>query len=391
MVRSAIYIVVLIAVIIGGTALGVYGVWEQHRKNTRFVPVIATVEGRWVESFSGKDDGKPYTAYRPAVSYSYEVGGRRYRSSFIIPSLPLAAVEQSTPDEAVARERVSRWQIGQTTTAYYDPANPADAYLVRSYAFLPYLSLVIALLWVPALPAVHALYGHRQLAPDPLRLGWYVFPRLDATPTFIWCILASVVWLVFVVWLVPLHYTKVAGHAIEQRGVLWAAAAMGLFMSVPVAFLSRGGIWFGPLTVRIDRLHYVLGDTVRVGFTQLVHRPFALRMIQVKLTARWGREGPAVHDISVERTAAELRQVGNAFSGEVEIPLPQADPARKPELDQQVRIGRPPRCNWRLVAGAQATGGRTISWGMTLDVRPAVEAAPPGATSNRSRSHQPVK
>lgn len=67
------------------------------------------------------------TFYRLVLSFSYEVGGRRYTSDRFSLSGPSESDRLNDMEELQAR-----FPGGSTATAYYDPANPAQAVLDRS-------------------------------------------------------------------------------------------------------------------------------------------------------------------------------------------------------------------------------------------------------------------
>lgn len=101
---------------IGGTIM-----WREQQRLTTWLPVEATVLSKSVDRHSD-DDG---TTYSPVVVYSYRVNGRSFRSDRVLP---------------ISESRSGRWadhiienyDVNQKYTAWYNPADPSQAFLRRS-------------------------------------------------------------------------------------------------------------------------------------------------------------------------------------------------------------------------------------------------------------------
>ncbi|WP_310899785.1 DUF3592 domain-containing protein [Haloarcula onubensis] len=77
--------------------------------------------------------------YRPNVTYTYSVDGERYTGENVASGTDIVTDNRS---DAAAFLPVGR--AGATTTVYYDPAEPADAHLLRRYSFFPGGLLLVA-------------------------------------------------------------------------------------------------------------------------------------------------------------------------------------------------------------------------------------------------------
>jgi hypothetical protein len=72
--------------------------------------------------------------YKPQVEYSYVVAGRQYTSNRV------TMINPNHTDETWAKEIVTKYHSGLTTTAYYNPKNPQKSFLIYEAAFWPYSS-----------------------------------------------------------------------------------------------------------------------------------------------------------------------------------------------------------------------------------------------------------
>jgi len=107
--------------------IGVTMAAKEQRRLSVFQPVTATVLGTRVDTHSDSDG----STYEPVVVYRYRVGDREYTASRVTPL-------KESRSGGWARRVTARYNVGGNYTAFYDPANPADAFLVRSRSFLPW-------------------------------------------------------------------------------------------------------------------------------------------------------------------------------------------------------------------------------------------------------------
>ena len=123
-----------------GLALSAYGGYDYHQQRDALddaVEVNATVVETGVEATSGSSS--PGAEYRPTVSFEYRYGGENYTSHSVFPS-------SSTPNydtESAAREVLAGYEAGSEATAYVDPDQPADAFLLREASGGPLLAIGI--------------------------------------------------------------------------------------------------------------------------------------------------------------------------------------------------------------------------------------------------------
>ena len=108
-------------------AIGTRMLAKEQRRLSVFRPVEATVLSARVAEHSDSDG----STYEPVVVYRYRVGDRSYTASGVTPLR-----EASTG--GWARRVIARYQIGGHYTAFYDPENPGEAYLLRSRSVIPW-------------------------------------------------------------------------------------------------------------------------------------------------------------------------------------------------------------------------------------------------------------
>jgi len=100
---------------------------KEQRRLSVFQPAEATVLSTRVDEHSDSDG----STYEPVVVYRYRVGDRSYTASRVTPL-------RESRSGSWARRVAGRYEVGSTYTAYYDPENPADAYLLRSRSVIPW-------------------------------------------------------------------------------------------------------------------------------------------------------------------------------------------------------------------------------------------------------------
>lgn len=135
-------------------AVGGYLVYEQERALRSYESTDATVIGTDVDREVDRDPdpGDPDSVtYTPIVEYRYRVDGQTYTARNVYPG-----GTGSRSDRGWAQGVVDDYRQGETVTAYYDPDDPSEAYLVQQrdlakFAFvvlpLGFLGVGLLLLW----------------------------------------------------------------------------------------------------------------------------------------------------------------------------------------------------------------------------------------------------
>jgi hypothetical protein len=117
---------------------GAWLTWTQYRMLTAYRPVPAAIQSTDV---AAQHDANGAITERPLVRYVYQVGGHFYNSSVVTPFNELRS-------GGWARGIAATYQPGQVVTAYYDPADPAHAYLKRSWSAIPLVLVVGSTIWL---------------------------------------------------------------------------------------------------------------------------------------------------------------------------------------------------------------------------------------------------
>lgn len=114
--------------------LGLFSV--QLYRIVTWAPVTATV----VSSDVGVVTGNKGNSYKPVVVYNYRYQGSPYQASAVTP-ISISA------SQSWAREVAGRYRSGDVTTAYVNPANPYNAYLLRQVSLMPLIFVLFPILF----------------------------------------------------------------------------------------------------------------------------------------------------------------------------------------------------------------------------------------------------
>ena len=135
---------------------GVLVVKEQRRLTT-YQPVTATVLSTRVQDHSDSDG----TTYEPVVVYRYRVNDREYTASRVTPL-------KESRSGGWAHRVTARYQVGNDYTAYYDPTNPTEAFLMRSRSIIPWAFLIIPLIGMAFIVAgIRGSYSEERVSRWP--------------------------------------------------------------------------------------------------------------------------------------------------------------------------------------------------------------------------------
>lgn len=114
--------------------IGIFGV-ELYRV-AMWRPVPATV----VSSDVGVVSGNKGNTYKPVVVYNYRYGGFPYSAASVTPISISAGHEW-------AQSIASKYRAGDATTAYVNPSNPYNAFLLRKVSLMPLIFVVVPVLF----------------------------------------------------------------------------------------------------------------------------------------------------------------------------------------------------------------------------------------------------
>jgi hypothetical protein len=170
-----IFLGVAIVICLVAAGSGVYLALEEQQKIMSYSAVTtATVLEKRVEQHQRtnlarrrRGIDRSLFVYEPVVRYRYEVEGRPYTGANIYPkSFRLGG----NLGYLVARAPLDRFEVGQTTRAYFNPENPSTVCLIRRPSSVPYLVMLAPVLVVSILAAVFGRVGPPELIRR--KAGW---------------------------------------------------------------------------------------------------------------------------------------------------------------------------------------------------------------------------
>ena len=130
--------------------IGVTMLAKEQRRLSVFQPVTATVLSTRVQQHRDSDGN----TYEPVVVYRYRVADRLYTASRVTPL-------RESRSGSWARRVTRRYAVGGNYTAFYDPENPAEAFLLRSRSVIPWAFIGIPLVGLLFITA--GIRGSREL------------------------------------------------------------------------------------------------------------------------------------------------------------------------------------------------------------------------------------
>lgn len=121
-----------------------YAGFRKGRASSRrdeFEPVRARVRSSELAEYRSSGAGRHGTSstrYRPEIEYEYTVDGETYTSDSVWPGEDLSGT-----DEEKRRAVVDRYPEGETVEAYYDPEDPAVAFLENESRSTASITLIV--------------------------------------------------------------------------------------------------------------------------------------------------------------------------------------------------------------------------------------------------------
>jgi hypothetical protein len=113
--------------------------------------VDGTIESSELKMEERMENQQQHTEYRAVIEYSYEVGGKRFRTN----NVAFGALSSSS--RSAIQEIVDRYPVGKRVTVHYDPQSAenavlepgasADAYMAFAAGVL-FVGLGLALIWM---------------------------------------------------------------------------------------------------------------------------------------------------------------------------------------------------------------------------------------------------
>jgi hypothetical protein len=278
-----IFLVLFTAIPLLFISFGINGVWSQHTKITSFVPVRATVVSTAIRPHSTRDGhGRTSTTYSPEVTYNYTVADRTVTTGNVLP------LEMSA-SKSWAEEIVGRYQPGEHAEAYFNPAEPAEAFLVKQYSFMPYFLVLFPLIFLAVAAGVGVGQRRRTVLPTVKQPdGWFEIRPLSkvAASARQW-LMISAVWLGACA-LICGHYFLVTTRPYEVFAIVvsFIFGAMGcvpLGLAIYLIILRQR---VADARVFVDIPDFFLGGSVTVLVRQPVLADLEVKEMRVNLVCR---------------------------------------------------------------------------------------------------------
>ncbi len=368
----------LLTLLFVGIGAGLYG-WQavealdQHRRISTFRPVEATVHTVRVDMRETRTSkGGRSVTYAPIVHYEYEVDGRMHSNTQVLP-------KPHTGSSEWASEIASRFVEGEPCEAYYDPANPEDAFLVKEYRFLFY-GLALLGVAIACIPFViwSSMPRTQPLLVPPATDGWREAPvartmRQRISASFLAAAAVNAGWVVTLG-----HYVWVAGPA--ETTLLYLSASAGLVAGlIPVwtmvrtLLLSRA---IGEARVLLQPAPVLVGKRFQVRVEQDLRVDANVEEVVVELVCdqtakrtsggKTRTETSEIHRASVQVVPARLFGPGESITATAELQVPaQLDGTWLPSNSAY------PRNAWRVEVDTKLSGAPDYRGRFPILVEPA--------------------
>jgi hypothetical protein len=343
----AIFTIVPLIFVVVGAGMA----WNQHRKITTYQPVPATVFGKDIERHTSQSSkGGTTTTYKPIVKYRYEVGGKIYEGRQVTPTDEKAG-------GGWAYRIISRYDAGQTTEAFVNPDNPADAFLYRHYSFMPYLIILFPMLFFAAgaYATMTIFTAHAIAEPERGLDGWYQLRpttniaqrrRTSSIVGAMWQLVGIAVWG---------HYFRLADQPFEKSALIVtpiyvALGCVPLAMALYYTVLLRK---IGDACVRLNVPRVVLGDEITVRAEQMARQDLQIQELSIGLVCEQTTETRSGGKMQISKSrrfedrlpvvGADMTRSGLELNATATFRVPTDQPASTPHTAKGY-----PRYEWRI-------------------------------------------
>jgi len=349
----------LVASIFTAVALAFMGAaslaaWDQQRQLATFRPVPATVLSRDVQrQVTHNRRSRDSISYKPRITYRYEVAGRTYTSSNVAPLT-------DSGSETWARSVIGTYPPGPAT-AYYDPANPARAFLLPRPSFMPYPLILFASIFLTVAVGMFVLSDPAKPVPAPQRAlrpaGWYELRprRTSGDKMRAWFVLAAV-WYGVGAAALGHYFTLARGRGPLDPSAIPLCALYALAGLVPLgttiyfALLRRNA---ADARVLVDTDRFPPGKQFHVRVEQSLSRDLLVEKLQVCLACdattktRTGSKTTISTSTCYDQWATAMENqaasAGQVLSAEADLAVPDNQPGSSPDGFRDY-----PRYAWRI-------------------------------------------
>jgi uncharacterized protein DUF3592 len=347
------YILILALAVGLLVGLGIYGAYKQQQVLQNYQSVSASIKKN--ETKSSKFGG-----YTPDVLYAYTVRGKAYENNQVAP----LRVNGSSDWADSVTHRIQ----DQGSTAYYNPQDPSQSYLLPIGRFRPYGLILtgLALLGLGILPIrAGGVFSHEPVAITGGPFDWYdVVPGGSYADRALGWSIAAILWfLLGAVVLVHYYMTTPPSYEVKAAVAVALYALSGLWPACKAVSASGIASRLGAPKTQMTQKTVHLGEPVIVRIEQPFLRDTLVREVRVTLTC-YRRNGlGAVRYYASSQFAVQDRALrgGEVIRGDFtfEIPQKKRHPStRFSRLDY-------PRTDW-LIEVSTRTARSTVTVGFPI-------------------------
>lgn len=125
---TLVFVILTMSFVVAGVIAMVYGirVWLAAEKSAAWPCVRGKIETSTFDGTKPPKGGVAYAGFRPALQYSYKVGGKTYSGN--LPSFGLKYMNFLNP--SYAKTRVHTGKVGDPIHVFFDPAAPERSVLI---------------------------------------------------------------------------------------------------------------------------------------------------------------------------------------------------------------------------------------------------------------------
>ena len=248
----------------------IYEILSQHYKISKYIPVMAKVISSSLEEIPVYSGLRPVGhTFQPRIVYTYYVDGKEYKSNVV-------SIYRQRSGTTWSKKMINRFSEGSVISAYYNPREPADAYLLKEYIFRDRYGGVLIGMFLLGFSTIlwFCIYHEFRIPRRPWEQfqGWFeIAPYSRIKIKFIASALVALLWHITAL-LTCGHYFLVA--ASPSKGSVISTIIYELIGLIPLILtvyyfliLSR----VKEAQVFTNRNKFVLGDELRVKTRQPVH------------------------------------------------------------------------------------------------------------------------
>ena len=310
---------------------------RQHHIVSTYQPVKARVLSSEVKQWK---DSHGVDQYAAAIRYKYEVNGQTYQSDRVTPVYISSSQEW-------ADSLAATYKAGQACDAFYDPANPSQAVLLRRYFFSPYYYLLEgAFCLTVGCFAVLRLWFGKQPKLTSADNGWYaIAPEIGQRQRLLTAKVCVIAWYVSVS--VPAaHYFLCVPSPHNHVRIFEIFYALGLIPVFSFARYWRMNRNMDEARFLVDQPEGLLGRRLRFSVTQMARRQVELKQAAVHLQCLGfkNKSKSVVFETTLAAVKERVLHTGEELklSGEITLPADQPPTGR-------AAAGKFERIGWKLL------------------------------------------